>query len=150
MSQERMIYAYHKRPKPLIDKNIKILLQNPRTFAGGHLNIGNELDYEYFFEVKDLNSNLLGFLWFEFNSQNNTVEFNLGKSPSANKFSRFTESILNDLDDIKNYLPKEWFNNSMWLVGIKSVNPKREQLEKVLISNGFEENDNQDFLKPIN
>ncbi len=131
-----MIYAYHKRPKPLIDKNIKILLQNPRTFAGGHLNIGNELDYEYFFEVKDLNSNLLGFLWFEFNSQNNTVEFNLGKSPSANKFSRFTESILNDLDDIKNYLPKEWFNNSMWLVGIKSVNPKREQLEKVLISNG--------------
>lgn len=145
-----MIYTYHKRPKPLIDENIKILLQNPRTFAGGHLNIGDELDYEYFFEVKDLNSNLLGFLWFEFNSENNTVEFNLGKSPSANKFSGFTESILNDLDDIKNYLPKEWFDNSMWLVGIKSVNPKREQLEKVLISNGFEENDNQDFLKPIN
>ncbi|MFK4049899.1 hypothetical protein [Acinetobacter venetianus] len=150
MSQERMIYTYHKRPKPLIDENIKILLQNPRTFAGGHLNTGDELDYEYFFEVKDINSNLLGFLWFEFNSENNTVEFNLGKSPSANKFSGFTESILNDLDDIKNYLPKEWFNNSMWLVGIKSINPKKERLEDVLISNGFEENNNQDYLKLIN
>ena len=145
-----MIYTYHKRPKPLIDENIKILLQNPRTFAGGHLNIGDELDYEYFFEVKDLNSNLLGFLWFEFNSENNTVEFNLGKSPSANKFRGFTQSILNDMDHIKNYLPKKWFNNSMWLVGIKSINPKREQLEELLISNGFEENDNRDFLKPIN
>lgn len=40
MSQEKMIYTYHKRPKPLIDENIKILLQNPRTFAGGHLNNG--------------------------------------------------------------------------------------------------------------
>ena len=61
-------------------------------------------------------SNLLGFLWFEFNSQNNTIEFNLGKSPSANKFRGFTQSILNDMDHIKNYLPKKWFNNSMWLV----------------------------------
>ena len=62
-----MIYTYHKRPKPVIDQNIKILLQNPKTFGGGHLNVGAELGYEYFFEVKDLNSNLLGFLWFEFN-----------------------------------------------------------------------------------
>lgn len=145
-----MIYTYHKRPKPVINQNIKILLQNPKTFGGGHLNVGDELDYEYFFEVKDLNSNLLGFLWFEFNSQNNTIEFNLGKSPSANKFRGFTQSILNDLDDIKNYLPREWFNNSSWLVGIKCINPNRENLEQLLISNGFEENDNQDFLKPIN
>ena len=111
-----MIYTYHKRPKPVIDQNIKILLQNPKTFGGGHLNVGAELGYEYFFEVKDLNSNLLGFLWFEFNSQNNTIEFNLGKSQSANKFRGFTQSILNDMDHIKNYLPKKWFNNSMWLV----------------------------------
>lgn len=145
-----MIYTYHKRPQPIIDNNLKILLKNPRTFGGGYLNIGDELDYEYFFEVKDLNTNLLGFLWFEFNSKNNTIEFNLGKSPSANKFMGFTQSILNDLDDIKNYLPREWFNNSSWLVGIKSINPKREHLEKLLISNGFEENDNQDFLKPTN
>ncbi|MCO8087627.1 hypothetical protein [Acinetobacter indicus] len=145
-----MIYTYHKRPKPVINQNIKILLQNPKTFGGGHLNVGDELDYEYFFEVKDLNSNLLGFLWFEFNSQNNTIEFNLGKSPSANKFRGFTQSILNDLDDIKNYLPREWFNNSSWLVGIKCINPNRENLEQLLISNGFEENVNQDFLKPIN
>ena len=145
-----MIYTYHKRPKPVIDQNIKILLQNPKTFGGGHLNVGDELDYEYFFEVKDLNSNLLGFLWFEFNSQNNTIEFNLGKSPSANKFRGFTQSILNDMDHIKNYLPKKWFNNSSWLVGIKCINPNRENLEQLLISNGFEENVNQDFLKPIN
>lgn len=145
-----MIYTYHKRSQPIIDNNLKILLKNPRTFGGGHLNIGDELDYEYFFEVKDLNTNLLGFLWFEFNSQNNTIEFNLGKSPSADKFMGFTQSILNDLDDIKNYLPREWFNNSSWLVGIKCINPNRENLEKLLISNGFEENDNQDFLKPIN
>jgi hypothetical protein len=150
MSQEIMIYTYHKRPKPIIDRNIKILLQSPQTFGGGHLNIGDVLDYEYFFEVKDLNSNLLGFLWFEFDYQNNTIEFNLGKSPSADKFRGFTESILNDLDDIKNYLPKEWFNNSMWLVGIKSINPKREKLEELLILKNFEINDNQDFLKPIN
>ena len=44
-----MIYTYHKRPKPVIDQNIKILLQNPKTFGGGHLNVGDELDYEYFF-----------------------------------------------------------------------------------------------------
>ena len=88
-------------------------VQNPKTFGGGHLNVGAELGYEYFFEVKDLNSNLLGFLWFEFNSQNNTIEFNLGKSPSANKFRGFTQSILNDMDHIKNYLPKKWFNNNL-------------------------------------
>jgi len=145
-----MIYTYHKSPYPLIDENIKNLLDDPRTFAGSHLNIGDNLHYEYFFEVKSLNDDLLGFLWFEFNSENNTVEFNLGKSPSANKFSRFTESILDDLGDLKAYLPKEWFNNSMWLVGIKQINPKKERLEEILISNGFKENENQDFLKPVN
>lgn len=49
MSQEIMIYTYHKRPKPIIDRNIKILLQSPQTFGGGHLNIGDVLGYEYFF-----------------------------------------------------------------------------------------------------
>lgn len=38
----------------------------------------------------------------------------------------------------------------MWLVGIKSINPKREKLEELLILKNFEINDNQDFLKPIN
>ena len=145
-----MIYNYYRRPNPLIDENIKTLLQNSRTFAGGHLNIGDDLDYEYFFEVKDVSDNLLGFLWFEFNKENNTVEFNLGKSPSTKNFSGFTESVLNDLNDIKTYLPEEWFNNSMWLVGIKSINPKKEHIEQVLISNGFEENNNQDFFKRTN
>lgn len=47
-----MIYTYHKRPKPVIDQNIKILLQNPKTFGGGHLNVGAELGYEYFLKSK--------------------------------------------------------------------------------------------------
>lgn len=144
-----MSYNYCKKPNPLIDQNLQTLLNDFKSF-GGNLKIGENLLYEYFFEVYDLSQNLIGFIWFEFRANENIVEINLGKSPSAIQSQNFLKTILFDLDKIKNYLPKEWLNKSKWLFAIKSINPNKTKMENLLISNGFQFDENDDLLKQVN
>ncbi|MDM1021875.1 hypothetical protein QSV37_16475 [Acinetobacter sp. VNK23] len=145
-----MLYTYHKYPNPLVDENIQLLLNNPETFAA-QVKVGEKLELEYFFEVKDPNGNLLGFIWFQFYSDENMVEISLGKSPNAEKFTGFAETVLSDLDKIKPELPQEWLKaDSHWLGVVKKLNPKKEKLELLLVSNNFKSDGEGGFIRLLN
>lgn len=141
-------YSYQKKSTPLVDENLKFLLNNPQTFAG-QVEVGEQLCFEYFFEVIDSNGNLLGFIWFNFYSDENMIEISLGKSPQAKQFQGFAENIFSDLDKIKTELPQEWLNDSKWLGVVKKLNPKKEKLEKLLTSNNFQKDEEDGFIKAI-
>lgn len=144
-----MTYSYCIKSHPFVDENLHTLISNPNTI-GYDAKIGEQLNINEFFEVLDVDNNLVGYIWFVFYSDDFEIEINIGKSPVAHRFQGFAKQVLTDLDKFKIELPTEWFNeHSKWLSIVKDKNPHKVKLESLLISNGFEKDGEDGFLKEI-
>ena len=140
-------YIYRKKPNPVVDHNLYELISNPTTF-GYNTPVGGQLAVTNFFEVLNADEDIIGFLWFDFYSDENMIEINLAKSLHAAKFQGFSSNVLSDLDRLKSELPQEWITpQTQWLGIVKPANKNYQKITFFLMEHGFQNDGEDGFVK---
>lgn len=140
-------YIYCKKPNPVIDHNLYELISNSTTF-GYNTPVGGQLAVTNFFEVLNVDNEVIGFLWFVFYSDENMIEINLAKSLHAAKFQGFSSNVLSDLDRLKSELPQEWITpQTQWLGIVKPANKNYQKITFFLMEHRFQNDGEGGFVK---
>lgn len=140
-------YIYCKKPNPVVDHNLYELISNSTTF-GYNTPVGGQLAVTNFFEVLNVDNEVIGFLWFVFYSDENMIEINLAKSLHAAKFQGFSSNVLSDLDRLKSELPQEWITpQTQWLGIVKPANKNYQKITFFLMEHGFQNDGEGGFVK---